>query len=79
MTKEPASYLSVGETANELTKELGEPVPQRWISDLFYYRELRNDLCPIIAGRRIIPRSYLPMIVMALRRRGWISRDETSS
>ncbi len=40
------------------------------ISDLFYQRELRDDLCPIVAGRRIIPESYLDMIHMALKRHG---------
>jgi hypothetical protein len=40
------------------------------ISDLFYQRRLRDDLCPIVAGRRIIPSDYLPMIAAALRRAG---------
>ena len=38
------------------------------ISDLFYRRELRDDLCPIEGGRRLIPLDYLPMIRAALRR-----------
>lgn len=40
------------------------------ISDLFYARELRDDLCPIIAGRRIIPEDYVSVIAMTLKRRG---------
>lgn len=40
------------------------------ISDLFYRRELRDDLCPIVAGRRLIPREYLEEIRLALRRHG---------
>lgn len=39
------------------------------ISDLFYQRELRDDLCPILAGRRLIPESYIDEIAAALRRR----------
>lgn len=42
----------------------------RDISDLFYRRHLRDDLCPIVGGRRLIPETYLPMIAAALRRRG---------
>ena len=38
------------------------------ISDLFYRRELRDDLCPIEGGRRLIPEDYLDLIRLALRR-----------
>ncbi len=38
------------------------------ISDLFYRRRLRDDLCPIVAGRRLIPEEYLDVIAMALKR-----------
>jgi len=40
------------------------------ISILFYRRKLRDDLCPIVAGRRMIPESYLPEIAAALRKAG---------
>jgi len=40
------------------------------VSDLFYCRELRDDLCPIVAGRRLIPEGYVETIAAALRRRG---------
>ena len=40
----------------------------REISDLFYRRELRDDICPIVTGRRLIPETYLPEIEAALRR-----------
>jgi len=70
-----SDFLSVSEAADELTRILGQPVPPRRISDLFYLRELRDDLCPVIGGRRIIPRTYLPMIGMAMRRRGWIETE----
>jgi hypothetical protein len=38
------------------------------ISDLFYRRELRDDSCPIVAGRRLIPDDYLDVIRLALKR-----------
>ena len=38
------------------------------ISDLFYRRELRDDLCPIEGGRRLISEDYLDLIRLALRR-----------
>jgi len=43
-------YMSIGEAADELTRELGQTIRPRWITDLFYDRELRDDLCPIVGG-----------------------------
>ena len=40
------------------------------ISDLLYCRVLRDDLFPIVAGRRIISEEYLSLIKAALKRRG---------
>ena len=67
--------LSVSETANELSDQLGEPIKPRWISTLLYDRELREDSCPMIGGRRLIYRDYLPEVARALQRRGWIKQD----
>ena len=58
------SHLSVSEAARKLGAN------PRDISDLFYRRELRDDLCPIVAGRRLIPPDYLEMVRMVLRRHG---------
>ena len=55
--------LSVSEVARRIGAK------PRDISDLFYRRELRDDLCPIVAGRRLIPESYIDVIRMALKRR----------
>lgn len=57
-------YLCVSEAASRLGARPKD------ISDLFYRRTLRNDLCPIVAGRRLIPESYLEMIRLALIRAG---------
>ena len=51
---------------SDLARRLG--VKPRDVSDLFYRRELRDDLCPVIAGRRLIPAEYLSEIESALRR-----------
>jgi hypothetical protein len=56
--------LSVSQAARHLRAR-----PQD-ISDLFYKRQLRDDLCPIVAGRRLIPEDYLPLIESALKRNG---------
>lgn len=48
------------------------------ISRLFYEGALRTDLCPVIAGRRLIPREYLPMIAMTLKRRGLVRAEVQS-
>ncbi len=65
---EPA-LLSVGEVARMLGVR-----PSR-ITALFYERRLREDRCPIVGGRRIIPEDYVPMIVAALRRKGIAVQD----
>lgn len=56
--------LSVSEAARRLGANPKD------VSDLFYRRRLRDDLCPIVAGRRLIPEDYLGMIEMALKRAG---------
>jgi hypothetical protein len=48
----------------------------RDISELFYRRELNDDLCPIVGGRRLIPPEYLPCLPVALRRHGRHLADE---
>ena len=40
------------------------------ITQLFYERRLRDDLCPIVAGRRLISAEYIAVIAMELRRKG---------
>jgi len=56
--------ISVSEAARRLGAKPKD------ISDLFYRRELRDDLCPVVAGRRLIPLDYLELICMALKRAG---------
>jgi len=56
--------LSVSEAARHLGAS-----PQD-ISDLFYKRKLRDDLCPIVGGRRLIPPEYLDQIRRTLRHNG---------
>lgn len=42
--------------------------PPHYISQAFYRRRLDADRCPIVAGRRQIPKSYVAEIVRAIRR-----------
>lgn len=58
------TYLSVSQAARRLQAR------PRDISDLFYRRRLRDDLCPIVGGRRLIPEEYLDMIAAELARTG---------
>jgi hypothetical protein len=55
-------YLCVSDAARRLGAKPKD------ISDLFYRRTLRDDLCPIVAGRRLIPENYLDIIAQALKR-----------
>ena len=52
-TRMPQQFLTVSEVARRMGA-----VP-RDISDLSYARQLRDDLCPVIGGRRLIPVSYV--------------------
>lgn len=56
------THLTVSEAARVLGRR------PREISDLFYQRVLSDELCPVVGGRRFIPRDYLPVIEEALRR-----------
>jgi hypothetical protein len=57
-------HMSVGEAARRIGARPSD------ITNLFYARELRDDLCPVVSGRRTIPESYLDEIRRVLRRRG---------
>ncbi len=61
MSKE--SFLSVGEAAEAIQ------VTPRAISNALYDRKLDVSRCPIVAGRRLIPRDYLPEIAAVVRGR----------
>lgn len=58
------NLLSVSEAARRLGAKPKD------ISDLFYNRQLRDDIAPIVAGRRVIPEGYVHVIGDALRRNG---------
>lgn len=55
------TFLSVSEAARRLGMRPKD------ISDAFYQRRLRDDLCPIVAGRRLIPDDYLEQIARTLK------------
>ena len=59
-----AQILTVGGVADRLG------VAPRVISNLFYGRRLRCDLCPIVGGRRLIPENYVEFVAAELRRSG---------
>ncbi len=52
-------------SASQVARQFG--VRPRDISDLFYRRRLSDKRCPVVAGVRLIPASYLPTIERVLR------------
>ncbi len=58
------SFLSV----SELAREIG--CRPRDISDAFYSRVLDDSRCPLVAGRRLVPRDYVPEVQRVLGERG---------
>ena len=65
-----SELMCVGDVA----KLLGVKPAQ--ITALFYERRLRDDLCPIVGGRRIIPSEVVEVIAMELRRKGLKIQDD---
>jgi hypothetical protein len=61
--------LSIG----ECSRELG--VSPRLLTSYFYGRILDSQTCPIVHGRRVIPRTIVPTMIVVLRDRG-ILKDE---
>ncbi len=57
-------HLSVSEAARRIGANPKD------ISDLFYRRALRDDLCPIVAGRRMIPADLVWLIRSKLEAAG---------
>ncbi len=65
-------YWTVGEIAREVSDRTGVAIRPRDITDLFYSLQIPGVRCPIIGGRRLIPRDVIPVIMAALSRRGRI-------
>ena len=61
--------LSVGDVARRLN------VRPSQVTQLFYERRLRDDLCPIVGGRRLISQDYVEVIAMELKRKGVSVRE----
>lgn len=64
MTTSQEKFYGVSEAARLMNSK------PRDLTNLFYNRQLRDDLCPLVSGRRVIPESYLKNIAMELRRGG---------
>jgi hypothetical protein len=56
------------QSVSQVARQLG--IPPRLISDLFYLRKLDDRKCPIVAGRRLIPVSYITEVQKVLRAAG---------
>jgi hypothetical protein len=61
-------FTTVGEIVRELAGR-GEIVRPRDITDLFYAGLLPGERCPVLAGRRLIPRDLIPLVEARLRER----------
>lgn len=61
-------------TVGQAVRLIGAPgLTRQKLSLMFHDGVFRDDLCPIVGRRRRIPRSYLPMIRLALIRAGYLS------
>ncbi len=61
--------MTVTDVVTEAKRRHGIQVSPRSVSDLFYARKLDVERCPVVAGRRLIPRDYVEVILAILRNR----------
>ncbi|QOV89758.1 hypothetical protein [Humisphaera borealis] len=61
--------LTVSEAARTVSDIVGSEVAPKVLSDMLYRRELDDRVCPVHAGRRMIPRHYLDVIAQKVRQR----------
>ena len=64
-----SQFYGVSGVARKLTREYGEEVIAREITNLFYLGRLDGRRCPVVSGRRLIPDDYVPIIRQVLRER----------
>ncbi len=55
-------------TTGQVAAQLG--VRPKLITDLFYAGRLRENVCPVQSGRRLIPENYVEEVARALRTAG---------
>lgn len=67
--------LSVGDCAREISTQYKVQLHPKVISDAFYAGQVDSSTCPIVAGRRMVPREFLPNLVAALRRAGKLKAE----
>lgn len=68
-------FLSVGDAAREIAAEFGVALNPKVLSDLIYQGHVNAACCPLIGGRRMISRDYMPWVVSALRRVGKLRKE----
>jgi hypothetical protein len=68
-------FTTVGGIIRDLRERDAVSVRPQDITDLFYKRLLPDERCPILGGRRLIPRDLVPVIEAKLRERGLIKPD----
>ena len=66
-------FLSVSDVAREIGCR------PRDISDAFYGRHLDDTICPIVGRRRLIPRSYVPVVRDVIEHRGAPQREAATT
>ena len=64
------AFISSGDVARRFG------VKARVVADLFYQGRLDTSVCPVIAGRRLIPSSYVVEIGRVLEEFGFIPEGQ---
>jgi hypothetical protein len=59
----PETVFGVGEAARRAN------VRPQVLTNLFYRGVLDGRVCPVVAGRRVIPAEYLPVLLSVVRER----------
>lgn len=72
-------FVTVGEAATQLASGAGQKINPRRISQALYTGAVDTDRCPVVAGRRLIPRDMLPALGEAIATRAGRRRGVTST
>lgn len=59
-------FLSVGDAAKELAAQCGRHVNPRVLTEMIYRGDVDQQRCPLVAGRRLIPRDLLQVFAEAV-------------
>lgn len=63
------AFLTVGDVARDLSRDIGKPVSPKMVSTLLYDQRVNGIEFPLVCGRRMIPPDAFGTIREAIEKR----------